>query len=64
LPVHPETGEKAFIVVRDNNGVRFDVQAVSAPRHPLARLITPLGNRLQDSAVQRYLSAMTNLVAT
>jgi uncharacterized protein (UPF0548 family) len=64
LPVHPETGEEAFIVARDNDCVRFDVQAVSAPRHPLARLIPPLANRLQDSAVERYLSAMTALVAT
>src|SRR5262249_31839879 len=42
LPTHPETGEEAFIVVSDVDGVRFDVQAVSAPRHPLARLVPPL----------------------
>ena len=64
LPVHPETGEEAFIVVRDDDGVRFDVQAVSAPRQLLARLVPPLANRLQDTAVQRYLSAMTRLVTT
>lgn len=64
LPVHPETGEEAFIVVRDNDGLRFEVRAVSAPRHPIARLVQPLANRLQDSAVRRYLSAMTKLVAT
>jgi uncharacterized protein (UPF0548 family) len=64
LAVHPESGEEAFIVVRDEQGVRFEVQAVSAPRHPLARLVPPLADRLQDAAVKRYLSAMTKIVET
>jgi uncharacterized protein (UPF0548 family) len=63
LPVHPETGEEAFLVVRDRDEVRFDVQAVSAPRHPLGRLVPPIAGRLQDAAVKRYLSAMTKLVS-
>ena len=62
LPVHPESGEEAFIIVRDDSGVRFEVAAVSKPRHPLARLVPPVADRLQDQAVQRYLSAMTTLV--
>jgi uncharacterized protein (UPF0548 family) len=62
LPVHPETGEEAFLVVRDEHGVRFDVQAVSGPRHPLGRLVPPVADRLQDAAVNRYLSAMTKIV--
>jgi len=62
LPVHPETGEEAFLIVRDEHGVRFDVQAVSAPRHPVGRLVPRVADRLQDAAVNRYLSAMTKIV--
>jgi uncharacterized protein (UPF0548 family) len=63
LPVHPETGEEAFLVVRDRDGLRFDVQAVSAPRHPLARLAPPVADRLQHRGVERYLAAMLRLVS-
>ena len=62
LPVHPEGGEEAFVIVRDDSGVRFEIEAVSKPRHPLARLVPPVADRLQNQAVQRYLSAMTTLV--
>lgn len=62
LPIHPESGEEAFLIVRDDSGVRFEVEAVSKPRHPLARLVPPVADRLQNQAVQRYLSAMTTLV--
>ena len=62
LPVHPESGEEAFLVVRDGSGVRFEVDAISRPSHPVARLIPLVVDRLQDQAVQRYLSAMTRLV--
>jgi uncharacterized protein (UPF0548 family) len=62
LPVHPETGEEAFLVVRDADGTRFDVQAVSAARHPLGRLVPAFADRLQDAAVKRYLSAMTRIL--
>jgi uncharacterized protein (UPF0548 family) len=62
LPIHPESGEEAFVIVRDDSGVRFEVEAVSKPRHPLARLVPPVADRLQDQAVQRYLTAMTRLV--
>ncbi len=64
LPVHPETGEEAFLVVRDGDRVRFEVQAVSAARHPLARLAPPVADRLQDAAVRRYLTTMAKLTAT
>jgi uncharacterized protein (UPF0548 family) len=63
LPVHPEAGEESFLVIRDDDGVRFDVQAVSAPRHPLGRLAPALADRLQNAAARRYLSAMVRLVA-
>ena len=58
LPVHPETGEESFVISRDDNGVRFDVQAVSRPIQLPARTFSPIAHRLQDAAVRRYLSAM------
>jgi uncharacterized protein (UPF0548 family) len=64
LSVHPEQGEEAFLVVRDEEGsVRFDVEAVSRPIHPLARVLPLFADRLQDAAVRRYLSAMEHSVA-
>lgn len=59
LSVHPERGEESFIVTRSTNGVvRFIVEAASEPMHPLARLVPPVANRLQDQACTRYLEAM------
>lgn len=59
LPVHPETGEEAFIVSRAADGaVTFTVAAASKPVHPLARLAPPIADRLQDAACRRYLDAM------
>jgi uncharacterized protein (UPF0548 family) len=43
---------------------RFDVQAVSRPVEPLARLFSPVAHRLQDSAVRRYLAAMARAVSS
>jgi uncharacterized protein (UPF0548 family) len=64
LPVHPERGEESFLVVRDERGaLRFDVCAVSAPTHPLARLAPPVADRIQSSAARRYLAAMEGAVA-
>jgi uncharacterized protein (UPF0548 family) len=64
LSVHPEIGEEAFLVVRDETGgVRFDVEGVSRPAQPLARLLPPVADRLQDAAVRRYLAAMHRAVA-
>jgi uncharacterized protein (UPF0548 family) len=63
LSVHPERGEEAFLVVRDDSGaVRFDVEGVSRPAHPVARLLPPVGDRLQDRGVRRYLSAMQRAI--
>ena len=63
LSMHPEQGEESFLIVRDEAGaVRFDVAGVSRPTHPLARLIPPVADRLQDAAVRRYLSAMQRAV--
>jgi uncharacterized protein (UPF0548 family) len=64
LSVHPESGEEAFIVARDDDGrTRFDVEAVARPQDPLARLAPPIANRLQDRTARRYLSAMERAVA-
>jgi uncharacterized protein (UPF0548 family) len=63
LSVHPEQGEEAFVVVRDGDGaVRFDVDTVSQPIQRLARLVPAIANRLQDTAMRRYLTAMEHLV--
>jgi uncharacterized protein (UPF0548 family) len=64
LPVHPEVGEESFVISRADDVVRFDVQAVSRPIDPLARAFPPVANRLQDSAVRRYLSAMRRAVSS
>ena len=64
LPVHPEMGEESFVVSRADDAVRFDVQAVSRPADPLARVFSPVAHRLQDAAVRRYLSAMQRAVSS
>jgi uncharacterized protein (UPF0548 family) len=62
LSVHPESGEEAFVLTRDDDGgVHFDVDAVSRPVDPLARLFPPIANHLQDRAARRYLSAMEHV---
>jgi uncharacterized protein (UPF0548 family) len=59
LTDHPERGEEAFTLTRDEDGVvHFDVDAISAPVDLLARLVPPVANLLQDRAARRYLSAM------
>jgi uncharacterized protein (UPF0548 family) len=62
LSVHPERGEEAFVVSRDEDGnVRLDIHGVSRPAHPLARLVPSLADYLQDRGVRRYLAAMRTL---
>jgi uncharacterized protein (UPF0548 family) len=49
--------------VRDDAGqTRFDVESVAKPHHPLARLVPPIANYLQDRTARRYLSAMERAV--
>ena len=63
LSVHPERGEEAFIVSRqEDGGVRLDIDGVSRPTDPLARLVPSLADYLQDRAVRRYLVAMRTLI--
>ena len=62
LSVHPERGEEAFVVSRDDHGnVRLDIEGVSRPVQPLARLVPRFADRIQDRAVRRYLEAMRTL---
>jgi uncharacterized protein (UPF0548 family) len=59
LSVHPEQGEESFTVVRSSGDeVRFEVVAVSRPRHVLAKVGGPVARRLQRAATVRYLDAM------
>ncbi len=59
LPIHPETGEESFAVVRHADGtVSLDIVAVSRSSHPLSRLAPPIARRLQASAVRRYQQAV------
>jgi uncharacterized protein (UPF0548 family) len=61
LSIHPERGEESFIVTRTPTGARFDIQAVSAPAHRLARLVLPITHRLQHAAIRRYMTAMQDI---
>ena len=58
LPAHPEQGEEAFHVERDGDRLRFRVVAFSRPRHPLARLGTPVTRAVQRRTIRSYLRAM------
>ena len=65
LPAHPEQGEEAFLVQRDGQGtVRFAVTAFSRPRHPLARVGSPIARRIQLSVTRRYLNGLAEFVST
>jgi uncharacterized protein (UPF0548 family) len=62
LPIHPESGEEAFVVERDPHDaagtVRLVIAAFSRPRHPLVRLAGPVARRQQARATQGYLDAL------
>jgi uncharacterized protein (UPF0548 family) len=63
LPVHPASGEEAFVVERDAGGtVRVDVYAFSRPRHPLMRLGGPVARRQQARATEGYAAALDRYV--
>jgi uncharacterized protein (UPF0548 family) len=62
LPIHPESGEEAFVVERDPHDatgkVRLAVTAFSRPRHRLVRLAGPVARRQQARATEGYLDAL------
>jgi uncharacterized protein (UPF0548 family) len=62
LPGHPESGEESFVVHRCGDEVTFEINAISRPRHPLAKLGGPITRALQVQATKRYLTAMQNWV--
>ena len=64
LPAHLEQGEEAFHIERDHDDVvRFVVTAFSRPRHPLARLGSPIARRVQLSVTRRYLKSLAEVAA-
>ena len=64
LPLHPESGEEAFVVERGaDDVVRFRVVAASRPAHPLARLGAPVTRLVQRRVTHRYLDALRSAVA-
>jgi len=65
LPVHPESGEEAFVVERTPGGdVVVEVVAFSRPRHVLAKLGGPVARRQQRKATRGYVDALSDHVAT
>jgi uncharacterized protein (UPF0548 family) len=58
LPGHPERGEEAFIALRAEGRIRFEVIAFSRPRDPLTRLGKPVARVLQVRTIKTYLTAM------
>jgi uncharacterized protein (UPF0548 family) len=65
LPVHPESGEEAFVVERTPSGdVVVDIAAFSRPRHLLAKLGGPMARRQQRKATRGYVDALRDHVAT
>jgi uncharacterized protein (UPF0548 family) len=63
LPSHPEVGEEAFTVVDGDDGVRFEVMAVSRWREPLVRMAAPLARAVQVRTTRRYLRGLADFVA-
>jgi uncharacterized protein (UPF0548 family) len=64
LPVHPETGEEAFVVDRRPTGeVTVTVVAFSRARHWLARLGGPVARAQQRRATAGYVDALRRHVA-
>jgi len=62
LPGHPERGEEAFMAVRADGRIRFEVTAFSRPRDPLARLGKPVARALQVRTIKAYLTAMEEAI--
>jgi uncharacterized protein (UPF0548 family) len=62
LSVHPERGEEAFVVIRENGRARIEVDAISSSAHPVGRFVPFAAEWLQDRAVRRYLAAIEHIV--
>ena len=63
LPLHPESGEEAFVIERGADGaVLFVITAFSRPATALTRLGGPVGRRVQAAVTRRYLRGMQRAV--
>ena len=61
LPGHPECGEVAFVLSRDDDGhVRLGIRSFSRRVDPLARLGAPVARVVQKSVTQRYIRALAD----
>lgn len=59
LPGHPERGEAAFVVTRDENGeVRFTISAFSRPAGAAPRILAPLVRMIQRKTTSLYFEAV------
>jgi uncharacterized protein (UPF0548 family) len=59
LPGHPERGEEAFVLDRNDDGsVSFTVTAFSRHANLLTRLGAPVGRLAQNFITERYLGAL------
>ena len=64
LPLHPASGEEAFVVEwGDDDVVRFRIVAVSRPASPLARLGVPVTRLVQRRVTQEYLRGLRDATA-
>jgi uncharacterized protein (UPF0548 family) len=64
LPGHPERGEEAFHVAKDDSGtVRFEIVAFSRPASAAARLGGPLSRAAQTRTTRRYVEGVLNYVS-
>src|SRR4051812_25686023 len=64
LPGHPERGEEALLVERQDSGVMFKIVAFSKPAELLARLGGPVTRRIQQAATKRYLDGLVGFVTS
>ena len=61
LPGHPESGEEAFTISHQDDGlVIFAISAFSRPATNVARAAGPLGLMIQRHLTQRYLRALAH----
>lgn len=62
LPGHPACGYESFLIRLGSDDLVFDIDVVSRPGVPLARLGGPVTRRLQRQAATAYLDALADWV--
>jgi uncharacterized protein (UPF0548 family) len=62
LPAHAEQGEETFDVLRQDDRMIFRIVAFSRPRHPAARLGSPVTRHFQLRTTRGYLAAMREAI--